>query len=208
MEFQPVRLIFFALCLTGCSSVPPKQTATFHWTTPSKRIFLDHSRVQLSELNVGGRLEARADWTAVARNSIANAVTSDLAAKGVEVIAREDTTVRSFEEIRGQYGTDYQLSFSIQASYSSTGQVAANAGKSVLNAVLVFAYAAECLGRLGCRSTTPFVPVRGGMADGRATLVDLRTGATIWSAVIDANAVGRESSSQHMIEKLLKDVHP
>jgi len=202
-----LALVLAALCLVGCSSVKSGQIATFNWTSPAKRILLDQSNVQLGVLKVGGHFEPRADWTDQARTSIAKAATEHLAKKDVELVSADDMTNRSRQELHDQYAADYELVLSIQDSYSSTGRVALNAGKVVLDAALVAVYAVGAAAG-GGSAVGPLIPVQGGALDGSASLIDLRSGVTIWTRKIESDSTRSEGSARHMIDKLLKDVKP
>ena len=69
----------------------------FTWTSPSKRVVLVQPDVQLSELDAGGLLEPRADWTETARGFIDKDIRDHFAKSNAEVVAADHSTPRDVQ---------------------------------------------------------------------------------------------------------------
>jgi len=72
-----------AACATTVKVAP---SATFQWTSPTKRLILVEPDVELYEMRAAGELEPRADWTETATAFIAQDVARGLAAHSVELV--------------------------------------------------------------------------------------------------------------------------
>jgi hypothetical protein len=72
-----------AACATSVKIAP---SATFQWTSPTKRLVLIEPNVELSEMRASGGLEPRADWTETAKALIAQDIAKGLAARSVELV--------------------------------------------------------------------------------------------------------------------------
>jgi hypothetical protein len=85
--------IFLAASLGACAStVKIASTATFEWTSPTKRLVLVEPDVELSEMRASGGLEPRADWTAAAKTLMAADISRRLASRSVELVQPDALT--------------------------------------------------------------------------------------------------------------------
>jgi hypothetical protein len=77
-----------AVLLAACTQTRDiKATASFDWTTQApKRVLLMQPDVVLGELQAGGMVEPRADWTATAQGFIARELTASMAQKAITVV--------------------------------------------------------------------------------------------------------------------------
>jgi hypothetical protein len=190
-----------ALCilLSGCAVASNRvdATAPINWTGQTKRVVLVDPDVELSELDAGGTNEPRADWTATAKDFIDQDIRADLSTRAIDMVethaitdphevqlvklhnavgsaillhlyvpaaqlptkgsALDWTLGPGVQAIRDKYGADYALFVHIRDSYTTAGRVA----------VMILA-------------ATLHVAVAGGVQQGFATLVDLRTGKVVW----------------------------
>src|SRR5262249_31493209 len=79
---------------------------TFQWTSPTKKVVLAQPDVQLSELDVGGISEPRADWTEAAQGFIRKDLRSHFGKSGVDVVDATDPTAHEIQlaKLHGMVG--------------------------------------------------------------------------------------------------------
>ena len=94
-----LAVLALGLSLASCAT-PTSRTnasATFEWTSSTKRVLLVEPDIQLSLLDAGGVLEPRADWTETARGVISRGVRDHFNKNGAELIGAEDPSPREVQ---------------------------------------------------------------------------------------------------------------
>jgi hypothetical protein len=87
MKRAVCALAALSLTLGACQTMVRKNTsATFEWTSPTKKVVLVEPDVELSSLEASGATEPRADWTESAHKYIYADVAAHLAKKGAELV--------------------------------------------------------------------------------------------------------------------------
>jgi hypothetical protein len=76
-----------ALALSGCTHTETQvsKSAAIGWTAPTKRVLLVEPDVKLGELDAGGSIEWRADWSKTGTGFVAQDIKGTLAARGIDV---------------------------------------------------------------------------------------------------------------------------
>jgi hypothetical protein len=82
-------IAFLMLGLAGCTTaggIKESAGANFQWTSPSHKLVLVEPDVQLGQLEAGGTLTPRADWSRAAKDNIKAALTGILGKKSTELV--------------------------------------------------------------------------------------------------------------------------
>ncbi len=89
-----------ALAVAGCtqSETQVSKSATIGWTAPTKRVLLVEPDVKLGELDAGGTIDWRADWSKAGTAFIAQDIKGALAARGID--APESGTLTDPHEVQ------------------------------------------------------------------------------------------------------------
>ena len=97
-----ILLLIVAVSLAGCATTTAKKNtmATFQWTSPTKRIVLVQPDIELSELDAGGVLEPRADWTDTARGVINKGLRLHFTKSGAVVVDAQGSTAHEVQLIK------------------------------------------------------------------------------------------------------------
>src|SRR5690242_19936058 len=76
-----------ALTLAGCTHTETQvsKSAAISWTAPTKRVLLVEPDVKLGELEAGGSIDWRADWSKTGTQYIQDDVRGALLARGIDI---------------------------------------------------------------------------------------------------------------------------
>src|SRR2546430_2544912 len=103
MKSRMVRLaiVVAGSCLWAATAdAASAPEATLQRTTASKRIVMVEPDVQLSELDVGGIMEPRADWTKAAQTFIDKDLRAHFARNGAELVKADKPTPRDIQLVK------------------------------------------------------------------------------------------------------------
>ena len=93
MKKTIAALAALTLLLGACQTMVRKNTsATFEWTSPTRRVVLVQPDVELGALEASGSVEPRADWTATAHKFIYADIAAHLAKKGAVLVGADNLT--------------------------------------------------------------------------------------------------------------------
>jgi hypothetical protein len=210
MKHGAIRFSFIllALCFAGAAALAATaktaktaKDANFQWTSPTKRVILVEPDVRLSELDAGGILEPRADWTEAAQDFIDKDIRTHFGKSGAEVVISDRATPHDIQlaKLHGVVGQAilshlYNTPLKLPNKGSAldwtlgpgTNEMRDRYGADY--ALFVFVrdsysspgrQALQVLGILGAAVGVGVV-VSGGVQIGFASLVDLRTGNIVW----------------------------
>jgi hypothetical protein len=225
-----------ALACGACTSTQKQASADFKPPQGDYKIIVMRPDIAVSLLTAGGTLEPREDWTNTAREQVLNAVRKQQLSKGgttqvattreeagatTEMVlelerlheavgqsikmhkyvpyAALPTKKNKFDwtlgELAVQYGQDsgydYALFLFARDSFSSGGRAAIQA-----------------LGFLGCAVGFCVLP-GGGIQQGFATLVELKSGDVVWFnyLVSEVGDIRTSAGANDMVERLLSSMH-
>ncbi|HJR56153.1 MAG TPA: hypothetical protein VJ798_06215 [Rhizomicrobium sp.] len=190
---------FAAVCimLAGCasSSTDLAQGVPINWSAErGKRIVLIDPDVELSELTIGGMLEARADWTATGKNFIKAGIAGEMSKKSVDVVAGgEVTEAREVQilKLHSAVGASIMLNslmglptkknnFDWTLGPGVTALRDRYQGDYALFVYIRDSYSSGSRMALKLVGAAFGVGISGGQQVGFASLVDLRTGRVVW----------------------------
>jgi hypothetical protein len=191
--------------MAGCAGAVTKVLTPAtkpHPLTPGTTIVLMEPDIQLFEMTAGGLLEARADWTATAKENVDAALVSIFEAKHVTIVpyvaptdpalehmhvqltklhGRVTDTIVSERSLRGHLtlvgkGQVFDWSLGSQANALAEGSGAEYA----LFVRLLDSYATTGRQTLIVLYALLGGPLEGGTQEGIASLVELKTGDLVW----------------------------
>jgi hypothetical protein len=230
MKRVPIWLasLVLSLALAGCaqdgSNARVAQAIEFQWTSPNKRVLLVPPDVELSELNAGGILEPRADWTDAAKGHIDKNIKAHFAKSGADVVSadlsspREIQLAKLYDAVAGAILThlyDEPLKLPNKGDAldwtlgPGTVEMRDRYGADYALFVIVRdSYSSGGRQALQVLGALTLAVVPGGVQIGVASLVDLRTGNIVWfNRLINTSGDLRtEAPAQRAMEQLLKDV--
>jgi hypothetical protein len=221
-----LAIIVLALSLEACASNTARvsDSASFQWTSPTKRIVLVPPDIQLSELGIGGVPSPRADWTETAKGFIDKSIRDHFAKTDAEVVdaqlatPREVQLVKLYDAVGGAilihlYNNQLKLPSKGDALDwtlgPGTGELRERYGADyALFVLLRDSYstpgrqAAQVVGALFG------VAISGGIQVGVASLVDLRTGNIVWfnRLISTTGDLRTEAPAQSAVNVLLTDI--
>src|SRR5215510_4067285 len=205
-----ILLLIVAVSLAGCATTTAKKNtmATFQWTSPTKRIVLVQPDIQLAELDAGGVLEPRADWTQTAHDIIDKGLRSHFTKTGADVVDAQGATPHEIKLIKlhGVVGQEILSHLYAGPQNDGTNAPLPNKGAALdwtvgpgtnemrdlygadyaLFVVVRDSYSSTARKALdaltiiaGAALGVAIVPAQG-LQIGFASLVDLRTGNVVW----------------------------
>ena len=198
-------------------------SASFQWTSPTKRIVLVPPDVELSELTVGGVLQTRADWTQAAKGHIDRNIREHFAKATAEVIdaelssPREVQLAKLYDAVGGAILThlyNEQLKLPNKGDAldwtlgPGTSEMRDRYGADYALFVLVRdSYSSGGRQAVQILGALVGVGVPGGVQVGVASLVDLRTGNIVWFNRLFSTTgdLRSEAPAQRAVDELLKD---
>jgi hypothetical protein len=217
-----------ALFLGACAHTDVKTAAstTIQWSGPSKRVLLMEPNVTLSELEAGGGLTPRADWTASAKGFIEADIRNALASRSIDLAATgtiTDPHVAQLSKLHDAVGNAILLHLYMGgvAKLPTKGKAldwTLGPGANDLRAKYgadyalfthvedTYTSAGRWIVMLGAAALG--VGVSGGRQVGFASLVDLRTGQIVWFNLL-SNAAGdlrTEKPAQDTVTHLLEGI--
>lgn len=206
--------LFGVACLVAASSlfVPAANAAaakgnvaagaSFEWTSESKRVLLVQPDIQLSQLDAGGVLEPRADWSQTAQQFIEQGIRDHFLRSDAEVVNSQNSTPREVQlaKLHGVVGRailthlynngaklpnkgnalDWSLgpgTKDLQSSYGTDYALFIFVRDSYSTAAR---RAEQVVGAIAGAFLGVAVVPSGGVQVGFASLVDLRTGNIVW----------------------------
>lgn len=221
-------MLMLGLSLAGCaqdgSNARVAQAVDFQWTSPTKRILLVPPDVELSELNTGGILEPRADWTDAAKGHIDKNIRAHFAKSGADVVnadlssPREVQLAKLYDAVSGAILTHlYNEPLKLPNKGDAldwtlgpgTGEMRDRYGADYALFVIVRdSYSSGGRQALQVFGALAGVALPGGVQVGVASLIDLRTGNIVWfNRLINRSGDLRtEAPAQRAVDQLLKDV--
>jgi hypothetical protein len=228
---HPLAILILGLSLAGCTSGSARtnSAASFHWTSPTKRVVLVEPDVQLGQLDVGGIFEPRADWTETAQGFINTNLRAHFAGSGAEVVDATLATPREVQlaKLHGAVGQAILTHlYSEQLALPNKGNALDwTLGPGTIEmrdrygadyALFVFVRdsystagrkALQVIGFLG-NAVGLGVIVPGGVQVGFASLVDLRTGNIVWfNRLLNTSGDLRtEAPARRTVDELIRDI--
>jgi hypothetical protein len=219
--------VSIALVVSGCgtTSVRKSSTATFEWSSPSKRVVLVEPDVELGALEASGGFEVRADWTATAQGFISKDVAEHVGRKGAELVEAErltDTHEIQLSKLHSAVGRaillhlyNPQLKLPNKGDAldwtlgSGTNDMRKHYGADYALFVYVrdsYTSAGRALMMVGAALFG--VGIQGGQQTGFASLVDLRTGNIVWfNRILNGSGDLRTAEpAKKTVDDLLKEM--
>jgi len=220
LGFQAL-LLLVALALAGCqtSNAKTNAMATFQWTSPTKKVVLVQPDVQLSELDVGGIREPRADWTEAAQGFISKGLRSHFGKSGVDVVDATDPSAHEIQLgklhnmvgyaiIKHLYIAGLQLPNKGTALEWTIGPGANEMRDHYGADYAIFVFIRDSYSSAG-RQALQILDLTTNSVQARfASLVDLRTGNIVWFNLM-ANQSGdlrTEAPAQRTVDELIKGI--
>jgi len=224
------------LATAACSTTQRQAAADFKPPQGNYNIIVMRPDIAVSVLTLGGTLEQREDWTNTAREQVLGAIQKEQLARGGNskiAITREDAgaspeMVLELERLHEAVGQSIQLhKYSPYAQLPTKkdkfdwtlGELAVQYGQASRYdyALFVFArdsfsssgrQALQAVGLLGCVVGWCMLP-GGGMQQGFASLVDLKTGNVVWFnyLVSTVGDIRTPEGAEDMVDRLLSSIH-
>jgi len=206
------------------------QGATFQWTSATKRIVMVEPDVQLMELDAGGILEPRADWTKAAQSFIDSDIRSHLGKGGAELVKSDNASphevqLTKLHGVVGQAILTHLYNSPLRLPNKGTAlDWTLGPGTNEMRdhygadyALFVFVRdsyssagrrAMQVLGVLASAALGAAVVPAGGVQIGFASLVDLRTGNIVWfnRLISGSGDLRTEKPAQSTVDALIKDM--
>jgi hypothetical protein len=189
-----------ALALCGCvhTDTQVMKSAAISWSAPTKRVLLIEPDVKLGELEAGGSIDWRADWSKTGTQFIADDVRGVLTARGIDVaqsgtvtdphgvqLVKLNDAVDNAIYLHAIVGGNFKLPTKSQPFDFTLGPgVKDFADKYGADyALFVFvrdSYTTAGRAALMVGAAILGVGITGGQQVGYASLVDLKTGTVVW----------------------------
>ena len=188
MDLRHLVPLLIVLCEAGCATAPH---ASFELGNPSgngRRVLLKGAEVQLCEMHLGPDCEARPEWVATAQPLLQQALVTDLAAHGVEVVTDPVASA------------DYVLTVVLKDHFASSGLVAGRAAFFVLLLPVAIVFGADGLMTGGGSSPGPFGPTAS------ASLEDATSHELVWQVlythgIADVRSLGGAAETSRLLLK-------
>jgi hypothetical protein len=221
-----LAILLLGLSLAGCAT-PTSRTnasATFEWTSPTKRIVLVPPDVQLSELGIGGILSPRADWTETAKGFIDDSIRDHFAKTDAEVVDAQLATphevqlVKLYDAVGGAilthlYNSQLKLPSKGDALDWTLGPGTVELRERYGADYALFVLLRDSYSTPGRQAAQVVgallgVGISGGIQVGVASLVDLRTGNIVWfnRLISTTGDLRTEAPAQSAVNVLLTDI--
>ncbi|HEX6637282.1 MAG TPA: hypothetical protein VF033_06475 [Steroidobacteraceae bacterium] len=224
------------LACSACTSTQHQASADFTAPQGDYRIIVMRPDIAVSVLTAGGTLEPREDWTNQARQEVLNAIRKqELMKGGIAKVAltREDAgaapeLVLEMERLHEVVGQSIQLHKYLPYAALPTkknkfdwtlGDLAVQYGASSGYDYALFLFARDsfassgraglqALGFIGCMVAVCVIPA-GGIQQGFASLVDLKTGRVVWFnyLISEVGDIRTAEGAETMVRKLLSSMH-
>jgi len=218
-------------CLLGVAAdAATAEGATFQWTSTTKRIVMVEPDVQLMELDAGGILEPRADWTKAAQSFINSDLREHFGKSGAELVNADNANPREIQLAKlhgvvGQailthlYNSPLRLPNKGTALDWTLGPGTVDMRDHYGADYALFVYvrdsytsagrrAVQVLGVLAGAALGVAVVPAGGVQIGFASLVDLRTGNIVWfnRLVSGSGDLRTQEPARRTVDALIKDM--
>src|SRR5262245_49908073 len=224
-----------ARCTTPMTS-RRSSSATFEWTSPTKRIVLVEPDIQLSLLDAGGVLEPRADWTDTARGVIETGLREHFNKGGAEVVSPDGSSPHEVQLMKLHNAVGLAILTHLYGPSGGNNTMTALPNKgSALDWTLgpgtnemrdhyqadyaLFVFVRDSYSSAAKKALDVFTVIAGaalgaavvpggGVQVGFASLVDLRTGNIVWfNRTVDTMGDLRdEAADARAANALLKDI--
>lgn len=228
--------LLLALAFSACTSTQKQASADFKPPQGDYKIIVMRPDIAVSVLTAGGTLEPREDWTNTAREQVLDAVKKQQLSKGgtTKVAAtREEAgaspeVVLELERLHEAVGTSIKMHKYVPYAALPTkknkfdwtlGELAVQYGQSAGYDYALFLFArdsfssggrsaVQALGLLGCVVGFCVIP-GGGLQQGFASLVDLKSGDVVWFnyLVSEVGDIRTPVGANAMVDKLLSSMH-
>jgi hypothetical protein len=225
-----------ALACTACTTTQRQASADFRPPQGAYKIIVMRPDIAVSVMTAGGTLEPREDWTNTAREEVLNAIRKQQLAKGGTTkvaLTREDAgaspeVVLEMERLHEAVGQSIQLHKYMPYAALPTkkgkfdwtmGDLAVKYGAASGYDYALFLFArdsfassgraaVQALGFLGCVVGVCMIP-GGGIQQGFASLVDLKTGKVVWFnyLVSEVGDIRTAAGANDMVKRLLSSMH-
>jgi hypothetical protein len=230
-------LVLAAVFACGaCTSTQKQASADFKPPQGNYKVIVMRPDIAVSLLTAGGTLEPREDWTNTARENVLVAVKKQQLAKGgttTVASTREEAgatpeTVLELERLHEAVGLSIKLHKYIPYAALPTkkdkfdwtlGETAVRYGQASGYDYALFLFARDsfssggraaiqALGFLGCAVGFCVIP-GGGIQQGFASLVDLKSGNVVWFnyLVSEVGDIRTANGADDMVNKLLASMH-
>jgi hypothetical protein len=229
-----IGLLLFACA--ACTSTQRQASADFSPPQGDYKIVVMRPDVAVSVLTAGGTIEPREDWTNTARQEVLAAIQRQQLYHGGTArlaLTREDAggspeTVLELERLHEVVGQSIQLHKYVpyaalpskKGKFDWTlGELAVGYGASSGYDYALFLFArdsfssggraaVQALGVLGCVVGLCVIP-GGGLQQGFASLVDLKTGNVVWFnyLVSEVGDIRTAKGAEEMVTRLLSGMH-
>jgi hypothetical protein len=228
--------VLLAMACAACTSTKRQASADFKPPQGAYDVIVMRPDIAVSLLTAGGTLEPREDWTNTARDHVLNAVRQQQLSKGGTTrvaTTREEAgapaeMVLELERLHEAVGQSIKLhKYMPYASLPTKkdkfdwtlGELAVGYGRSSGYDYALFLFArdsfssggraaVQALGFLGCVVGFCVIP-SGGIQQGFASLVDLKTGNVVWFnyLVSEVGDIRTAEGADAMVKKLLASMH-
>lgn len=225
-----------ALAASACSSTQRQAAADFTPPQGDYKVIIMRPDIAVSVFTVGGTTEPREDWTNAAREHVLAAIQKEQRARGGTsklALTREDAgaspeLVLELERLHEAVGQSIQMhKYTLHAELPTKkgkfdwtlGELAVQYGQAsgYDYALFVFArdsfssggrQALQTIGLLGCVVGVCMLP-SGGIQQGFASLVDLKTGNVVWFnyLVSEVGDIRTAEGAEDMVRRLTSGIH-
>ena len=225
MKSRFVRLAIFVAgsWLSAAEAASAPEATLQHMTSP-KRIVMIEPDVQLRELDAGGILEPRADWTKAALTFIDKDLRAHFVKSGVELVNADRATSREIQLVKlhavvGQailthlYNSGAKLPNKVTALDWTLGRGTNEMRDRYSADYALFIFVRDSYSSPTRRAVQVLGAIGGvdfdaGVQTGFASLVDLRTGNIVWfnRLVSRFGDLRTEQPAQQTVDALIKDM--
>ncbi|HTQ14708.1 MAG TPA: hypothetical protein VMH86_12615 [Rhizomicrobium sp.] len=214
-----------AVCLAGCTVTRDiKAESSFTWSADAqKRVILIQPDVVLGEMQAGGLVEPRADWTATAQALLAKQLSSALGQRAIDVVAVNnlaDEHEIQLAKLHSAVGAEIILHGLGGAKLPTKGSAldwTLGPGAKVLHdhynadyAMFVYvrdSYTSGGRALVMVGAALLGIGLQGGSQTAFVSLVDLRTGNVVWFNTLFSQSgdLRNEADTGTFVASLLKD---
>jgi hypothetical protein len=220
--------IVFAFFVAACVTPPKPNPGNFQFTSENKRVLLVTPDVQLTEIDAGGLLEPRADWTEAARGFIDKGLRTHFGKNSSEIVNADGSDAREVQltKLHGVVGQAIMSQmFGLKLPNKSgptdwtlgPGTAALREHYGADYALFVFVRdsyssdarkAVQVLAVVAAAAVGVAIVPQGGTQIGFASLVDLRTGNVVWfnRLLSQYGDLRTEAPAQKSVADLIKDM--
>jgi hypothetical protein len=236
MRNRTILVGLLVLACSACTSTQRQASADFKPPRGDYKIIVMRPDIAVSVLTAGGTLEPREDWTNTAREEVLNAIRKQQLSRGGTTkvaLKREDAGAPSemvieMERLHEAVGLSIKLHKYMPYAALPTktdkfdwtmGELAVQYGAASGYDFALFVFARDsfssggraaiqALGFLGCAVGVCMIP-GGGIQQGFASLVDLKTGNVVWFnyLVSEVGDIRTAKGADDMVKRLLSGMH-